>query len=259
MHQRHPPTARPLRERSHDGSDGGSPRGSARGDGPSSGVRRTSLRVDQAVDGPGRVPDASTRQRPRGVQPHRLGLQHATRDQSRGTSRRGSRLNPYFARFQGDNQPESGRQAIAAVPHATDTTDAPTDRRRHREPATVLKPRCCRISDPRLGLFTRPGPFATHGQKRLQASAAVCRIPCLILCLAYVERAQARQCRARARGRHARMAAQPNHPLAQIREFTTVVWPLKPLCPAHARSGWRGRGCAASWPRRRAHARGCTP
>ena len=76
MHQRHPPTARPLRERSHDGSDGGSPRGSARGDGPSSGVRRTSLRVDQAVDGPGRVPDASTRQRPRGVQPHRLGLQH---------------------------------------------------------------------------------------------------------------------------------------------------------------------------------------
>ena len=168
MHQRHPPTARPLRERSHDGSDGGSPRCSARGDGPSSGVRRTPLRVDQVVDGPGRVPDASTRQRPRGVQPHRLGLQHATRDQSRGTSRddrRGSRLNPYFARFQGDNQPESGRQAIAAVPHATDTTDAPTDRRRHREPATVLKPRCCRISDPRLGLFTRPEPFTTQADR----------------------------------------------------------------------------------------------
>ena len=88
----------------------------------------------------------------------------ATRDQSRGTShddRRGSRLNPYFARFQGDNQPKSGRQAIAAVPHATDTTDAPTDRRRRREPATVLKPRCCRISDPRLGLFTRSGSCAT--------------------------------------------------------------------------------------------------
>ena len=120
------------------------------------------LRFDQAADGPGRVPDASTRQRPRGVQPHRLGLQHATRDQSRGNSRddrRGSRLNPYFARFQGDNQPESGPGAITAVPRTTDTADAPTDRRRRREPASALKPRCCRISDPRLGLLTRSGLF----------------------------------------------------------------------------------------------------
>ena len=156
----------------------------------------------------------STRQRPRGVQPHRLGLQHATRDQSRGTShddRRGSRLNPYFARFQGDNQPESGRQAIAAVPHATDTTDAPTDRRRHREPATVLKPRCCRISDPRLGLFTRPGPFATHRHGRRQRRPAVCRIPCRILCLADVERVC--QCRTPNSpcGVHGRMASAIAH------------------------------------------------
>ena len=144
-----------------------------------------------ATHRPGRVPDASTRQRPRGVQPHRLGLQHATRDQSRGTSRddrRGSRLNPYFARFQGDNQPESGRQAIAAIPHATDTADAPADRRCRREPATVLKPRCCRISDPRLGLFTRPGPFATQADRlrpRLVAEALPTAGPVdgLVLCL----------------------------------------------------------------------------
>ena len=33
----------------------------------------------------------------------------------------------------------------------------------------------------------RKRPFATHGQRRRQARAAVCRIPCLILCLSYVE------------------------------------------------------------------------
>ena len=38
------------------------------------------------------------------------------------------------------------------------------------------------------GRMYRKRSFATHRQKRLQASAAVCRIPCLILCLAYVER-----------------------------------------------------------------------
>ena len=160
MHQGHPPTDCPLRERSHHGSDGGSPRCSTRGDGPLPGVRRTSLRFDQAVDGPGRVPDGLTRQRPRGVQPHRLGLQHATRDQSRGNSRddrRSSWLNPYFGCFQGDHQPESGRRAITAVPHATDTADVPTDRRCRREPATVLNPRCCRICDPRSGLLTQSG------------------------------------------------------------------------------------------------------
>ena len=36
--------------------------------------------------------------------------------------------------------------------------------------------------------------FATGGRGRRPASAAVCRIPCLILCLAYVERVC--QCRA---------------------------------------------------------------
>ena len=48
------------------------------------------------------------RQRPRGVQPHRLGLQPATRDQSRGNSRDdccGSGLNPCFVRFRSHNQP----------------------------------------------------------------------------------------------------------------------------------------------------------
>ena len=34
----------------------------------------------------------------------------------------------------------------------------------------------------------RKRPFAIHRQGRLQARAAVCRIPCLILCLADVER-----------------------------------------------------------------------
>ena len=34
----------------------------------------------------------------------------------------------------------------------------------------------------------RKRSFATGGRGRLPASAAVCRIPCLILCLAYVER-----------------------------------------------------------------------
>ena len=40
----------------------------------------------------------------------------------------------------------------------------------------------------------RKRPFATHWRKRLQARAAVCRIPCLILCLADVKRVG--QCRA---------------------------------------------------------------
>ena len=39
---------------------------------------------------------------------------------------------------------------------------------------------------PRSGLVQRP--FAIHRQERLQARAAVCRIPCRILCLADVER-----------------------------------------------------------------------
>ena len=39
---------------------------------------------------------------------------------------------------------------------------------------------------PRSGLVQRP--FTTHGRRPLPASAAVYRIPCLILCLAYVER-----------------------------------------------------------------------
>ena len=34
----------------------------------------------------------------------------------------------------------------------------------------------------------RKRPFATHRQRPRPARAAVCRIPCLILCLAYVER-----------------------------------------------------------------------
>ena len=33
----------------------------------------------------------------------------------------------------------------------------------------------------------RNRPFATHGPGRLQARSAVCRIPCLILCLADVK------------------------------------------------------------------------
>ena len=40
----------------------------------------------------------------------------------------------------------------------------------------------------------RKRPFATDGQRRRPARAAVCRIPCLILCLADVERVG--QCRA---------------------------------------------------------------
>ena len=33
----------------------------------------------------------------------------------------------------------------------------------------------------------RKRPFGTGGRGRLAASAAVCRIPCLILCLAYIK------------------------------------------------------------------------
>ena len=40
----------------------------------------------------------------------------------------------------------------------------------------------------------RKRPFATHGQEHLPARVAVCRIPCLILCLADVWRVC--QCRA---------------------------------------------------------------
>ena len=53
----------------------------------------------------------------------------------------------------------------------------------------------------------RKRPFATSGQERLPTRAAVCRIPCLILCLAYVERVC--QCRAPNApcGLHGRMAS----------------------------------------------------
>ena len=53
----------------------------------------------------------------------------------------------------------------------------------------------------------RKRPFATHGQGRRPARAAVCRIPCLILCLADVERVG--QCRApnAPGGVHGRMAS----------------------------------------------------
>ena len=52
----------------------------------------------------------------------------------------------------------------------------------------------------------RKRPFATHRQGRLPARAAGCRIPCLILCLADVERVG--QCRApnAPYGLHGRMA-----------------------------------------------------
>ena len=83
MHKEHLPSHCALRERSHDGPDGGPPRGSARGDGSSPGIGRTSLRFDQAVDGPWRLPDAATRERPCGVQSHRFGLQHAASNQPR--------------------------------------------------------------------------------------------------------------------------------------------------------------------------------
>ena len=112
----------------HDGSDGGSPRGSARGDGPSSGVRRTSLRFDQAVDGPGRVPDASTRQRRGNSASPPWPTTCDARSISAGLPAMIAALQPaepLFRPLPGRQSAESGRQAIAAVPHATDTADAP--------------------------------------------------------------------------------------------------------------------------------------
>ena len=50
-----------------------------------------SFRHDQAMDGPGRLPDAAARQRPRGVQPDRAGLQPPAGDQPRGHQRLGGR------------------------------------------------------------------------------------------------------------------------------------------------------------------------
>ena len=94
MYQEDLPAPHALRERINDGAHGGPSRRQARGDGPSPGVGRASLRFDQAVDGPRGVPDAPARQCPRGVQPHRLGLQHATRNQPRGNSRLDCRRSP---------------------------------------------------------------------------------------------------------------------------------------------------------------------
>ena len=80
-----------------------------------------------------------------------LAYNMATRDQSRGNSRddrRGSRLNPYFAGFQGDNQPESGRQAITAVPSRDRHGRRPDCRR--REPAPPVPPRSPQTARPRF-------------------------------------------------------------------------------------------------------------
>ena len=44
------------------------------------------------------------------------------------------------------------------------------------------------IKDESSGRLDRKRPFATHGQGRLPARAAVCRIPCRILCLVNVKR-----------------------------------------------------------------------
>ena len=49
-------------------------------------VEHPFLRFAQAVDGPWRLPDAATRERPCGVQSHRFGLQHAASHQPRRDS-----------------------------------------------------------------------------------------------------------------------------------------------------------------------------
>ena len=100
----------------------------------------------------------------------------------------------------------------------------------------------------------RKRPFATFGRWRLQTRAAVCRIQCLILCLADVERVG--QCRA------------PNSPVGLNGRIASVIASLfsraRPPLPARAsylehlilptatatRSEKSRRGCFASDARR---------
>ena len=66
----------------------------------------------------------------------------------------------------------------------------------------------------------RNRPFAIHGPGLLQPRAAVCRIPCLILCLAYVERtSMARRTVLTSRQRLARFSLPPRE--AELRRHDT--------------------------------------
>ena len=79
----------------------------------------------------------------------------------------------------------------------------------------------------------RKRPFATHGQGRRPARAAVCRIPCLILCLADVEmmgRGPGRLSQMARNGCHAALARTPQ---------------ASPASPRRSHSAWSGSSSRA--------------
>ena len=80
LHQRRLSRREPLRERGRPGSHGGPAGCAPRCPRSAPRERRAPLWLDQAVDGPGRLPDAQDRERACRVQPHGTGLQPAPRD-----------------------------------------------------------------------------------------------------------------------------------------------------------------------------------
>ena len=91
----------------------------------------------------------------------------------------------------------------------------------------------------------RKRPFATRRQEHLPARAAVCRIPCLILCLADVERVY--PCRApnAPGGVHGRMASVP------ASRFSSSRPPARSIARPDS-SYTRASPVGPSWPTRRA-------
>ena len=96
--------------------------------------------------------------------------------------------------------------------------------RRAAGPATGSHPLLRTRAEP-ISMY-RKRPFAIHGRRPLPARAAVCRIPCLILCLAYVERVG--QCRA------------PNAPCGVYGRMASVIAALfsRSRPPSPASSPW---------------------
>ena len=82
----------------------------------------------------------------------------------------------------------------------------------------------------------RKRSFGTGGRGRLPASAAVCRIPCLILCLAYVERVGQYRAPHASCGVHGRMASVIASPFSSSSP------------PPHARASPCGQGNVANIP-----------
>ena len=174
---------------------------------------------------------------------------------------RWARVRPRRSSFQSRARRPSGARARSCrVP--VGRRERRTRSRGGRGQRRRSQPAARRAAGPATGsrLLSRRGrsrsACVVNGRLRHTRESALRRappcIPCLILCLAYVERV----CRCGAPhapcGLHGRMASA----IASRVSRSRPVWPLKPLCSAHAGSGWRGRDCSASWPSRGAPARG---